>query len=71
MMLLVIICASLLSLSMGFKPVSIESRINGGSDADITEFPFLVSVRFNGIHSCGGSIIDERVILTIADCIDW
>lgn len=71
MMLLLVICASLLSLSMGFKPMAIDGRINGGSDADIAEFPFLVSIQFNGLHSCGGSIIDERVILTIADCIDW
>jgi len=51
------------------------TRIIGGSDTDIEEIPFQVSLKNNstnclGNHSCGGSIINEEWILTAAHCVD-
>lgn len=66
-----IIFTLLISVTTGFESLSIKGRINGGRDADITEVPFIVSIRFNGVHICGGSIIHESVTLTTAACLDW
>ncbi|XP_064072110.1 trypsin, alkaline B-like [Vanessa tameamea] len=51
----------------------IESRIVGGSTVDISRYPFLVVVLYSqdGIifhHICGGSIINNRSVLTAAHC---
>ncbi len=51
-----------------------ESRIIGGSEAEIGEFPYIVSlqrVAENGVdqsHFCAGSIYDEYTIITSAEC---
>jgi trypsin len=43
----------------------------GGEDANINEFPYLVSLRYyeENIHFCGGSIISKWHILTAAHCL--
>lgn len=45
------------------------SKVVNGTDAEITEFPFMVSLRRNGGHSCGGTIINEEWVLTAAHCL--
>ncbi|KAG7204747.1 hypothetical protein KM043_005160 [Ampulex compressa] len=52
-----------------------ESRIIGGENATIEEYPFAVSLQNNGTffgheveHFCGGSIIGEKWIITSAQC---
>ncbi|XP_013113226.1 trypsin beta [Stomoxys calcitrans] len=47
----------------------LEGRVVGGEDTTIEEFPHQVSVRILGGHSCGGSIINSRTVLTAAHCI--
>ena len=37
---------------------------------NINEVPYIVNIRKNGKHSCGGSILSSEIILTAAHCID-
>ncbi|XP_058832495.1 chymotrypsin-2-like [Topomyia yanbarensis] len=48
------------------------SRIVNGTDASINDYPFMISLRSSsGRHSCGGSILNERWILTAAHCVNY
>ena len=38
--------------------------------SSLDEFPWQVSMKDNGSHLCGGSIINEKQILTAAHCVD-
>ncbi|XP_017797034.1 PREDICTED: mite allergen Der f 3-like, partial [Habropoda laboriosa] len=46
------------------------SQIVGGKDAPVGKFPYQVSLRYNGNHFCGGSILSQRDILTAAHCVE-
>ncbi|XP_011502159.1 PREDICTED: chymotrypsin-2-like [Ceratosolen solmsi marchali] len=50
----------------------IRQRIAGGENADIENFPHLVSLRYsrNNKHFCGGTIISQHHILTVAHCME-
>jgi hypothetical protein len=45
------------------------SNILGGAQIPIEDAPYQVSMKVNGNHICGGSIIADRWILTAAHCI--
>ncbi|KAH8383184.1 hypothetical protein KR009_007187, partial [Drosophila setifemur] len=47
----------------------LDSRIVGGFPADIAAIPYIVSIQLYGVHHCGGSIINNRTILTAAHCL--
>lgn len=52
----------------------LSTRIVNGSDADIAEFPFIVSLQIiqddvTSNHNCGGSILNEHWVLTAAHCL--
>ncbi|CAH0715020.1 unnamed protein product, partial [Brenthis ino] len=50
-------------------PLLEDARIVGGEDIDITAAPYQVSILNRGRHSCGGSIIDNDLVITAAHCL--
>ena len=51
----------------GKRPVS--SRVVNGQDAAPHSWPWQVSLRKNGYHLCGGSLIRPNWIVTAAHCV--
>lgn len=54
--------------------ISIGMRIYGGEDADIDEFPWLAMLQYENHRgerkfSCGGSLINNRYVLSAAHCV--
>ncbi|KAI9589605.1 serine protease SP24D-like [Glossina fuscipes] len=47
------------------------TRVVGGETATESQFPYQISLRRNGLHSCGGSIITKNVVLTAAHCVGY
>ena len=47
-----------------------QSRIVGGEDARIEDYPYQASLRLFGQHFCGGTIIGPRHILTAGHCVN-
>ncbi|XP_035776407.1 trypsin-7-like [Anopheles albimanus] len=45
-----------------------NAKIIGGRDAPIAEFPYQLSLRRNGVHACGASIVAIRWALSAAHC---
>ncbi|XP_004520097.1 trypsin alpha [Ceratitis capitata] len=66
--LLVIAFAGVISIGHALPPQTGE-RILGGADAASGQFTFVASLRLDGAHVCGGSIIGIKQILTAAHCV--
>ncbi|KAF5290668.1 hypothetical protein FQR65_LT01958 [Abscondita terminalis] len=47
-----------------------ENKIVGGSIASKGQFPYMISLRFQRNHTCGGSIATNYLIVTAAHCVD-
>ncbi|XP_053680123.1 trypsin-1-like [Anopheles nili] len=46
-----------------------SSRIVGGDAADVKEYPWIAMLLYRGSFYCGGSLINDRYILTAAHCV--
>ncbi|KAL2725897.1 transmembrane protease serine 9-like [Vespula maculifrons] len=60
---------------LGFNLPLFSPRIVGGSDAEKGEFPYQVSLQwgytcYTSKHFCGGSILNEKWVLTAGHCIN-
>ena len=60
-------------LVFSFETFVVGQRINGrifdGADANITDYPWMVSIRLGNInHLCGGAILSDQFVLTAASC---
>lgn len=49
--------------------VDVQPKIVNGTDANIAEFPYLVSLQVNSYHSCAGSLLNDIWIVTAAHCL--
>ena len=48
-----------------------STRIVGGQEAEANEYPYMVALDYGfGRPFCGGSLINDRYILTAAHCVD-
>ena len=60
-----------LALGLAQFSLGLDLRIVGGRDAKLDEFPYQVSIRYQGQHHCGGMVIAEDLVLTAAHCFDY
>ncbi|XP_060597832.1 ovochymase-1-like [Ruditapes philippinarum] len=51
-------------------PIESNTKIVGGRMALAHSWPWMVSLRINGSHTCGGAIIHEQWVLTAAHCFE-
>lgn len=51
------------------QPDDLFERVVNGNNADQHEWPWQISLRFNGRHICGGSLIKTNMVLTAAHCV--
>lgn len=61
-------------IACGLVPANSKGRIINGYTVKANSFPWMVSLGFQGTtmsfpHLCGGSLINERFILTAAHCV--
>ncbi|XP_037916198.1 trypsin delta-like [Hermetia illucens] len=67
---LILLLISVIALIHGYPFNSHDDeRIVGGAETTIDRFPYQISVRKSGRHSCGGSVLKLTVVISAAHCI--
>ncbi|XP_059080376.1 trypsin-1-like [Tigriopus californicus] len=67
---LTVLCFSTFYCSQGTQGYEVDDKIVGGTEAVPNSVKFMVSVQFklDGFHFCGGSIVNERNVVTSGHC---
>ena len=47
----------------------VQSRIVGGTDAALGDWPWIGSLQFSGSQSCGATLIKPNVAISAAHCL--
>ncbi|KAJ3497768.1 hypothetical protein NLG97_g1653 [Lecanicillium saksenae] len=61
--------SSISAAALGAQLAAATSNIIGGEVASPGAAPYIVSIRKDGAHNCGGSLIGKDVILTAGHCL--
>lgn len=61
--------SSILAAALGAELATAASNIIGGQIASNGAAPYIVSIRKEGKHNCGGSLINENFVLTAGHCL--
>ncbi|XP_049815141.1 trypsin delta-like [Schistocerca nitens] len=63
-----LLCCGLAATLRGPRPRG-SGRIVGGSPADISDYPWQLSLEYSGSHVCGASVISSTWAMTAAHCL--
>ena len=66
---IVLIIILILNYSNAYDDYLSGDYIIGGNSVSIANFPYQVSLRVGGSHTCSGAIISSRHVVTAAHCI--
>ncbi|XP_068981423.1 chymotrypsin-2-like isoform X2 [Bombus flavifrons] len=69
MFLFLYIFAIIAILEASVASINEVPKIVGGSVAEDGQYPYQASLRYKNRHFCGGSILNERWVLTAAHCL--
>ncbi|VFV37289.1 low quality protein: polyserase-2 [Lynx pardinus] len=64
----ILLLLGLFRSGLAFCGVASQARITGGSSAAAGQWPWQVSITYDGTHACGGSLVSEQWVLSAAHC---